>query len=243
MNYFRIKEDKTAGYTGFADAAHKWGLPGVRRCPACKSTWGDISKAYPSVDLSSVLTKANFEEARAEPIEEYERMCEVVRPLLPSGALLEPGTALGPLVGDAEGRFGQFVSNYSCLLLVRREALEKLSAEGVRGLKGCRTELRFRQSRPPELLELEILPQGRVHPDCLPPVRPPGCVRCGREDLSLPRPLVLDSSSLPTHLDVFRLEDFSTVIVCTERFVEACRRWSLDGIVFHPLAVKSGASS
>lgn len=32
-----------------------------------------------------------------------------------------------------------------------------------------------------------------------------------------------------------RLEDFSTVIVCTERFVEACQRLGLDGVSFHPL--------
>jgi hypothetical protein len=34
---------------------------------------------------------------------------------------------------------------------------------------------------------------------------------------------------------VFRLEDFPTVIVCTERFVEACRRLGMDGVAFHPL--------
>ncbi|HYO51837.1 double-CXXCG motif protein [Archangium sp.] len=237
MSYFIVKEDKSAGYTGFVDATNKWGLPGII-CPACKTTWSGCAKTYPSVDLTPVATLADFEKTRAEPAEEYERLCELVRPLLPPGAQLEPGAAFGPLVGKAQGRFGQFVSNYSCLLLVRREALEKLQAESLRGLKGCRTELRFRQRNSPELLELEILPMGRAHPDCLPPDRQPPCPRCGYQDLSLPEELILDAATPPSHLDLFRLEDFPTVIVCTERFVGACKRLGLDGVTFQPLPAK-----
>jgi uncharacterized double-CXXCG motif protein len=120
----------------------------------------------------------------------------------------------------------------------QREALEKLQAEGLQGLKGCRPELRYRQRHPPELLELELLPAGRLHEDCLPPGRPPPCPRCGRHGLSLPDNLVLDRASMPTHLDVFRLEDFSTVLVCTERFAEACERLELDGVSFIPFPVR-----
>jgi hypothetical protein len=46
---------------------------------------------------------------------------------------------------------------------------------------------------------------------------------------------LLEASTLPSHLDVFRLEDFSTVVVCTERFVDACQRLGLDGVTFQPL--------
>jgi hypothetical protein len=53
----------------------------------------------------------------------------------------------------------------------------------------------------------------------------------------LPKPLLLEASTLPSHLDVFRLEDFSTVVVCTERFVDACRHLGLDGLAFHPIPV------
>jgi len=235
MRYFIIEEDKALGYTGFVNGAPKWGLPGVDTCPACKATWADISKAYPSVDLTSVAALADFAEARAASLEEYERMRELVRPLLPPGAVVEPGSSFGPLVGKAQGRFGHFVSNYSQLLLVRREALEKLQAEGLRGLKGCRMEVRFRQRNSPELLELEILPVGRLHPRCLPPNREPPCPRCGREEISLPTQPVLDAATLPADLDLFRLRDISTLVICTERFAEACQRLGLDGIVFLPL--------
>jgi uncharacterized double-CXXCG motif protein len=235
MRYFIIEEDKSLGYTGFVNAGHKWGLPGVDTCPACKATWATTSKAYPSVDLTPVTPLADFAEARAEPLEEYERLRELVRPLLPPGAVVTPGSSFGPLVGNAQGRFGQFVSNYSDVLLVRREALEKLQAEGLRGLKGCRMEVRFRQRHSPELLELELLPVGRLHPKCLPPDLAPPCPRCGRLGLSLPREPVLDAATLPVDLDLFRLLDISTLVICTERFAEACQRLGLDGIVFLPL--------
>ncbi|REG28116.1 putative double-CXXCG motif protein [Archangium gephyra] len=238
MDYFTLDEDKSLGYVAYIGCEHKWGLPGIRRCPGCQVTWGGGAKSYPSVDLSPITALADFEEPRAEPIEEYERLRELVMPLLPPGALVEPGTELGPLVGKAQGPFGAFVARFAWLLMARRESLEKLQAEGLRGLKGCRTELRFRQRNVPELLELELLPVGRLHPDCLPPNRKPPCPRCGRRGLTRPEHMVLDASTLPSHLDLFRLEDFSTTIVCTERFVQACRRLNLDGVSFHPLPMK-----
>jgi uncharacterized double-CXXCG motif protein len=242
MHYFRIKGDKSSGYMGVIDGSYKWRLPGILACPACKTTWGGGAKVYPSVDLTPVTALADFEEARPEPIEEYERMCELVRPLLPQGAVLEPGAAFGPFVGRAQGRFGPLVSPDPWWLLIQREALEKLQAESLQGLKGCRTELRFRQRASPELLELEFLPVGHAHPDCLPPNRKPPCPRCHRHGLTLPKSLVLDTSTLPSHLDVFRLEDFSTVIICTERFVNACQRLELNGVEFHPVPDRPGST-
>ncbi|OJT18455.1 hypothetical protein BO221_41070 [Archangium sp. Cb G35] len=234
--YFTIDEDRSASYTGFVDAAHKWKLPGVH-CPACDATWG-AGFSYPCVDLSPVSALADFEKARPESIEEYERLCALVRPLLPAGALLEPGTTFGPSIGKAQGRFGQFVMNYSWILMVQREALEKLQAEELQGLKGCRAELRFRQRNSPELFELEILPKGRLHRDCHPPDYQPPCSRCGRSFVPLPDDLLLDAVTLPKDLDLFRLEDFSQVIVCTKRFVDVSKRLRLDGVVFQPLLVK-----
>ena len=238
MLYFRVKEGNTSIYTGRIEGRHKWGLPGIRNCPGCKASWGTDTRAYPSVDLTPVESLADFEEPRAEPIEEYQRLCELVRPLLPPGALLQPGATLGPLVGRAQGRFGLLVAPSSWALLAQREALERLQAQGLHGLKGCGTQLRFRQRNAPELLELELLPVGRLHPDCLPPNRKPPCARCGRRGLTRPDDMLLDVSTIPTRLDVFRLEDFSTTIVCTERFVEACRHLGLDGVGFQGLPMK-----
>lgn len=246
MRYFIVRGDNPSEYTGFIKGGHKWGLPGVDTCPVCKSTWGNNTRTYPSVDLTSVLSLADFSDGWAQPIEEYERRRDLARPLCPPGALLEPGTSLGPLAGSAQGRFGQLASPYPWWLLVQRDALEKLQAEGLRGLKGCPTQLRFRQRNSPELLELEFLSAGRLHPNCLPPNLEPPCPRCGRFGIRLPNKPVLDVTTIPSHVDVFRLEDMTTLIICTKRFADACKRLGLDGVVFNPVPVsgsKKRASS
>jgi hypothetical protein len=47
--------------------------------------------------------------------------------------------------------------------------------------------------------------------------------------------MLLDRSTVDSALDLFRLEDFSTTIVCTERVYDACQRLGLDGVSFIPL--------
>jgi uncharacterized double-CXXCG motif protein len=116
--------------------------------------------------------------------------------------------------------------------------MEALQQAGVQELKGRKPELRFRQKKnPPELVELQLEPHGLLHPDCLPP-RPPPCSRCGRDGFQLPEHLLLDKASLPTHTDVFRLANFATVLVGTERFKEAAERLGLDGILFLELPLR-----
>jgi uncharacterized double-CXXCG motif protein len=118
------------------------------------------------------------------------------------------------------------------------EPLERLQAEGLRGLKGFRTELRFRKKSPQELLEMELLPRGAFHPDCL-PERPPACRKCGLRSLKRPDEPILDAATLPQDLDLFRLADFMTMIIGTERVVEAVRRLGYEqDIAFRELPVR-----
>lgn len=236
MRFFGLSADDSTGYTGNVDAAHKWGLPGVH-CPTCGLIWSGGSEAYPAVDLSVLPEKKLFEKARPEPFEEFARLRELVRPLVPMGMPLKPGSGFGPLVGPASGTFGQLFMQNGWTLMVRREALERLQAAGVRGLLGCPMEVRFRSKKnPPELLELQIEPHGRLHDDCLPPDRPPPCPTCERQGITLPKPFILHSPSQPSHLDVYRLRDFPTVLIATERFVEAARRLELDGVTFQEVS-------
>lgn len=221
-------------FTGEYNASHKWNLPGVH-CPLCDASWGDNSEAYPCVDLSSLDERAAFSARLEEDSAEFERLREWVRPLVPPGSPLRPGTALGPLVGSARGSFGQLVMQYDSTLLVRREALEQLQAEGLRGLKGCRAELRFRQKNAPELLELQLEPRGLLHPACLPPDREPPCAKCGRRGLTRPEEPILDAASLPSDRDVFRLADMGTLIAATERFVDTVRRLGFEEVRFQEL--------
>ncbi|MCY1018937.1 double-CXXCG motif protein [Pyxidicoccus sp. MSG2] len=237
--FFWLTEDRavTAKHGGEIDAWHKLVLPGVR-CHACGVTWSDVGHEYPSIDLSQLPEHREFEKARPEPFPEFARLRELVRPLAPPNAELPPGTGFGPLVGRASGTFGPIVWVVGRKLLLRRDALERLQAEGVRGLLGCRTALRFRKKDAPELLELQIEPHGRLHPDCIPPDVPPPCPTCGRHGFRRPDEPILDAASLPPELDLFRVGNFATMMIGTERFMEAVRRLELDGITFRELRTR-----
>jgi uncharacterized double-CXXCG motif protein len=238
MRYYLVDDIRAPRYSGSYDASHKWCLPGVH-CPLCDAIWSMGSDAYPSVDLSHLPDQSKYAARLEKNYAEFERLREQVRPLVPPGVPLWPGTYFGPLQGTAQGEFGPFFMYYSWRLLVRREALEQLQAQGVRNLKGCRTELRFRQKNPPELLDLELLPRGQMHPDCLPADRPPPCSKCGRKGWKRPEEPILDAGSLPKELDLFRIGDFMTMIVGTERFVETARRLGYEqDIVFRELPLR-----
>ena len=205
----------------------------------CDAIWSKGSDAYPSVSLSDLPEKGKYTARLEKNYAEFERLREQVRPLVPAGVPLWPGTKFGPIDGTAKGEFGPLLLQTPWELLMRREALELLQAAGARGLKGCRTELRFRQKNAPELLELELLPRGGLHPDCLPPDRPPPCARCGRRGWALPKAPVLEAASLPDDLDLFRLSDFSTMLVGSERFVDAVRRLGFEqDILFRELPAR-----
>ncbi|NBD12844.1 SitI6 family double-CXXCG motif immunity protein [Corallococcus silvisoli] len=237
--FFQLRNDKEARarFSGDFDAAHPWGLPGLRDCPGCGATWSISAQHYPGVDLSHFPERGLFEEARAEPFTEFVRLRELIRPLAPLDARLSPGTTFGPLVGRATGQFGPFTGLEDSLILVRRDAFDSLQAAGVRGLLGCKTELRFRQKTPPDILELQLEPRGLLHPDCFPPDLAPPCATCGRLGLRLPEDPILDGASLPTDTDLFRLGNYSTVLIGTDRFKDAVEQGGWTGISFRELPV------
>ncbi|WP_257461797.1 SitI6 family double-CXXCG motif immunity protein [Archangium lipolyticum] len=228
----------TSRYTGEFPMDHRWGLPGVH-CPTCDASWSGISEAYPSVDLSGLPEAKQLENAwLEEDFQKFERLRQMVRPLVPSWARLIPGTAFGPLVGSARGTFPQIYLLYAWMVIIRREALERLQAEGLRGLKGSRTELRFRQRNSPELLEVELEPHGLLHPDCLPPGKTEPCGTCGGYEFGLPKQPLLDGASLPEHLDVFRLRNCPGFIVINERFADTLHRLGFEEFSLRELPVR-----
>ena len=68
--------------------------------------------------------------------------------------------------------------------------------------------------------------------------RPPPCPTCDRDDFTFPDDPILDAASLPTHTDLFRLSDFETIFIATERFVDAVRHLELDEVDIRELPVR-----
>jgi uncharacterized double-CXXCG motif protein len=239
MRFYWLRHIPNPRFSGWYTYGHKWGLPGVH-CPACNATWAATGDAYPSVDLSHLPAQEQkkYLPRVEEDYAEFERLREQVRPLVPPGVHLWPGTDFGPMNGSAQGEFGPLVVVNPWELLMRPEPLERLQAEGLRGLKGCCTALRFRKKNPPELLEMELLPRGCFHPDCV-LERPLPCPKCERRGLKGPEEPILDAATLPQDLDLFRLADFKTMIIANERFVEAVRRLGYEqDIAFRELPVR-----
>ncbi|QSQ26769.1 hypothetical protein JY651_18390 [Pyxidicoccus parkwayensis] len=212
-------------------ARRRWSLPGLENCPGCRATWSG-GLAYPAVDLSELKEARELEKHRPEPFEEFSRLRELVRPYCPTGVLLEPGTAFGPLEGSARGKWGPFTLDMETLL-VREDALQVLSELELRGIVPVWPH--FRRPPSPRVAELQLLPRGRLHPDCLPPERSDPCAVCGRDDWHLPTHRWLDPASLPDDLDVFRLEDAPTLIVVSERFADALNRLEPSDVALAPL--------
>jgi uncharacterized double-CXXCG motif protein len=240
MRFYRVVEDEALRYTGdLTNAAHKWGLPGMH-CPNCGVVGGWTGLQYPCVDLSGLPPQElkKLSDGWPVPIEEFERRRELVRPLAPKDALLKTGTVFGPLTGTGSGSFGQLFMQNPWSLFARREALERLQGAELRGLQGGPVNVRFRAKNPPELWELQLTAHGQLHPDCLPPGRKPVCSICGRAEVSLPAAYWLEATSLPEHLDVFRLVDFPTQIIATERMVDAVKRLELDGVLFREVEAR-----
>ncbi|NNB97081.1 hypothetical protein HJC10_09520 [Corallococcus exiguus] len=239
--FFWLRDDEaaTSRYSGDFDATHKWFLPGIKDCPGCGVTSAGWGRQYPAVDLSLIPEHREFEEPRAEPFHEFVRLRELVRPLVPPNTSLPPGTSFGPLTGTASGQFGPFTWQGTSLMIIRRDALDSLQAAGIRGLLGCKTELRFRQKTPPDILELQIEPHGLLHRDCLPPGLAPPCPTCGHQYFRRPDDPILDGASLPTDRDLFRLDNFSTMIIGTDRFKDAVEQGGWTGISFRELPVRS----
>ncbi|MFP2931662.1 double-CXXCG motif protein [Pyxidicoccus sp. 3LG] len=212
------------------------GAAGFAALPYLRAGGGNSGLQYPCVDLSSLPEDElkKLSDPWPVPNEEIERLIELVRPFVPSWAVLKPGASFGPITGKGVNRFGDLFMPTPWTLLLRREALEELQSSGVRGLQGCPIQVSFRgKTPPPDLLELQLRLYGRLHPACFPQDLKPPCPTCGNpRDKRLPDPIILDAATLPTDVDVFRLEEIPGYILVTERFVDAVAGLGLDGVKF-----------
>ncbi|WP_338864850.1 double-CXXCG motif protein [Myxococcus stipitatus] len=239
--FFWLREDRATAnkYGGSINAAHRWGLPGLSQCPTCAAGWAAAGHYYPGVDLKGLgEDERDFRKARQEPFAEFRRLRELVRTLVPLGAEIPPGTTFGPLVGTCTGQLPDFAWSLD-VLLAHRNVLDGLRGRGVRELAAFATELRARHKTPPEILEVQLAHRGQLHPDCIPVDVAPPCPTCGRFGLSRPEEPILDAASLPSDLDLFRLGNFATMIVCTERFLDAVSSIEGDGLSWRELPIRA----
>lgn len=234
MELFEVLPDYPNLGTGRIDATHTWSLPGVF-CPHCGETWGNAGLQYPTVDLSHLPGEKTYRQPATVHWNEFGSLCSSLTSLMEPDALLLPGTQFGPLVGRGHGRFvADFAWVNLWTLLVTKEAFGWL-ADRVPNLNGTSPDLKFANERP-TLLELYLPPRGEL-------VLPPPddgedpCSLCRREPRSLPDELVIERSSVPDNLHIFRAHNFTTVVLATDRFVKAVADLGLVGLVFKQVRI------
>ena len=213
MRVFELKvDDEAVSPTSDMRARHVWGLPGTQ-CDTCNATWSNTGLAYPSVDLSSLPSPDRYKVLWPVALAEFEQLRRPIAELMPAGSVLAPGTDFGPLTGTVEGKFGDFAWPNSWTLLVRQETYELLLRGGARMPKGVPTSLTFRESFPGILLELEIEPLARISRPSLPDLDINRCQACGGNPFKVPDHIEVELSSIPEHVDLFRLREFATIIL------------------------------
>lgn len=217
------------------DATHEWGLPGVI-CPVCGNTWSNIGLAYPWVSLSR-----NY---RLKGTIEFPERCHLMSlhskkqtGSVPSQRnLCFTRHRVWPLVGKASGKFADFAWVNPWTLLIEQRAYLQLQRTGINLPLTASPKLAFRRKSHNRLVELQIEPHAlltvaNVLTDSSP------CTACQYSSLSLPEEIGIDESSLPAQVDLFRVRNFTTLILASENFKNATVELGLTGIDFREVAV------
>lgn len=237
MRFHNVEPDETSWGTTYRyniSARHKWGLPGVR-CGKC-SSWGVVGLAYPLVDLSSLPREERLRHRWPVSPHEFRTLLKEVRSHLPANLqIIEPGTDLGPLVGRASGTFGDFAWVNKWTPLITVEAADALRQRAVLLPPLAQTEIQLDTQERLQFLELQIEPRVALDVEAS-EADIQVCAECGRKRLRRLGRIVIASSSAPSDVDIYRIVESPTQIICSERFADSAIGLNLKDIRFEPVA-------
>jgi hypothetical protein len=92
--------------------------------------------------------------------------------------------------------------------------------------------IKFRSPDTRTLLELELAPRSLVAASSVPEQALSRCPGCGRIPVKVPTKIVIQKSSIPTDVDIFRDQILTTVILAKDNFVDAVDSNNLTGLQF-----------
>jgi len=213
------------------DARHKWSLPGLR-CSVCHQTWSNTGLAYPEIELSSLLNNKRYLDSWPVPLDAFTSLCEPLMPLVPDGALLLPGTNFGPLIGKSKGEFGDFIWPIDWWLLIQKTALARLKETSLSLPVAVKAQIKTQEKSKVEMMEFQIMPHGKIAPASFDAAIGKLCSGCGRREFPMLQKVVVELNSISRGVDLFRLSNFTTIILATEKFVDAVERLHLSDILF-----------
>lgn len=236
MDYFNIQPDDANWGKLYNDdliAHFMWHLPGVH-CPVCGDIWAIRGVIYPLIDFSGNPLGKQLEKPRAEELEVFEQLWAAVRVYVPGELPLPPGTRFGPICGRVTGKFGDFVWPNLWDFVMRVEAYEKLASAGLRLPEPSIPNLQEKVKG--QLVHLQIIPMGKMSSQAYEDPDKPICPRCGRDSRKY-KITVIEMESIPDEVDMFRIGDFPTKIIVSQKFKEVAERLGLTNISFKKIEI------
>lgn len=236
MELFSIKPDDTNWGKLYNDdlvARYSWHLPGVH-CPVCGNIWATIGVIYPLIDFTGNPLGKQLEKPRPEELEVFEQLQAAVRVYVPDELPLPPGTDFGPMRGRVTGKFGDFVWPNLWDFAVRVEAYQKLTSTGLRLPEPSLPDLQEKVKG--KLYHLQIIPMGKMSSQAYEDPDKPICQRCGRDSRKYKK-TVIAMESIPSEVDMFRIGNFPTKIIVSEKFKDAVEKLGLTNISFEKIEI------
>lgn len=231
MRIFEIREDQFRKKVGYIDAIHKWDLPGVV-CSVCNSTWSTVGLEYPTVDLTNFADEELYRRSRSVRLDVFLDLRKKIADAFPGLPVLKPGTEFGPSVGKAVGgRLNGFVWRAWWSICLEASALEKLKSSGLSLPNSIKAEITFKKEAQ-KVFEFGLPLKGKLLNGVYDGIQLNYCEACGRDSASLPEEILIEHSSIPNDIDIFRVSNFTTIILVTERFVETVTNLGIKGAVF-----------
>jgi uncharacterized double-CXXCG motif protein len=236
MELYKISPDDEQWGKKYNDdlvAKYPWGLPGVH-CPVCNQKWATIGVSYPLVNLSGTPLGKQLEKAKNVELEVFETLRDTIKPYVPAGLPLPPGTDFGTVKGKVKGKFGDFIWRHLWDPLMRVEAYQKLVSAG---LHLPVTAIPFLQEKVQgQVFQLQIEPHGCLSPRSYIDPDTPICPRCKRDGRKFAK-IVMIKESIPNHLSMFRIGDFPTMVLVSQDFKEAVEQFGFTNIIFEKVEI------
>ncbi|GDY23535.1 hypothetical protein LBMAG56_48820 [Verrucomicrobiota bacterium] len=242
MKLYKLMRPEGIPVVSEINGNHTWVLPGVD-CPDCHTAYGTFGLAYPM--LSTPFLKRSTQKWAAWPLPPIE-LAKLTQKVCDLGSLpnewCRPGSHFGPFIGRLTGPVLNFVWYHGWHLFLTKTCADVLAKSNVKLPSLVKPKLSIaRKSEAQEMFEFQIEPHGRFSPEVLHEANWWVCPTCGYSKCKTRRkvPTVVLESSIPNHVDIFRLLELDTCIVAKETVIEAIVANKLKGVLFEEIKVAS----
>jgi uncharacterized double-CXXCG motif protein len=234
MKLFEVREADKRTRSPRLAVRRAAGLPGIR-CDVCGDTWSTTGVAYPSVEIG-VLPKRVFTRGPVSLAEFLFLRDEIIR-ALGKNVPLPPGTGLGPLSGTTAGVVERLEWLNPWTLLLSSSAVVDLRSYGVLfDAAPVRLSTVGSPATRLALYEIAIPPSPSVDVEGTAD-EVSVCHVCGFTRIGRPEQLRVHLTGSNSESDLLRPANFPTLILATDRFVDAADACHLPNVAFDHVVV------